>query len=133
MVVLVKFYCIYCHHLCFQSLPKGGLCLMLPGLTWCFFWGGGVFFCWFCVVIRFFHPCNNGQWPPSSRDLCPKFYRLHCFPILILEKEPVFSFWMLSAKQGNSWYHFYNVFGMTQSLTGDWTLDLPHWMPALYY
>jgi len=28
---------------------------------------------------------------------------------------------MLSAKQGNYWYHFYNVFGMTQSLTGDWT------------
>jgi len=27
----------------------------------------------------------------------------------------------LSAKQGNYWYHFYNVFGMTRSLTGDWT------------
>jgi len=32
----------------------------------------------------------------------------------------------LSAKQGNYWYHFYNVFGMMRSLTGDWTLDLPH-------
>ena len=40
---------------------------------------------------------------------------------------------MLSAEQGNSWYHFYNVFGMTQSLTGDWTLDLQHWTPALYH
>jgi len=28
---------------------------------------------------------------------------------------------MLSAKQGNYWYHFYNVFGMTRSLTGYWT------------
>jgi len=28
---------------------------------------------------------------------------------------------MFSAKQGNYWYHFYNVFGMTWSLTGDWT------------
>ena len=37
-------------------------------------------------------------------------------PILILEKEPVL---VLSAKQGNYWYHFYNVFGMTRSLTGD--------------
>ena len=27
------------------------------------------------------------------------------FPILILEKEPVFPFSMLSAKQGNYWYH----------------------------
>ena len=26
---------------------------------------------------------------------------------------------MLSAKQGNCWYHFYNVFGMTRSLTGE--------------
>jgi len=25
---------------------------------------------------------------------------------------------MLSAKQGNYWYHFYNVFGMTRSLIG---------------
>ena len=47
--------------------------------------------------------------------------------ILILEKEPVFPFSMLSAKQGNYWYHFYNVFGMTRSLTGDWTRDLPHY------
>ena len=55
------------------------------------------------------------------------------FPILILQKEPVFPFLMLSAKQGNYWYHFYNVFGMTPSLTGDWTQDLPHSMPALYH
>jgi len=27
------------------------------------------------------------------------------FPILILEKEPVFLFLMSSAKQGNYWYH----------------------------
>jgi len=26
---------------------------------------------------------------------------------------------MFSAKQGHYWYHFYNVFGMTRSLTGD--------------
>ena len=31
---------------------------------------------------------------------------------------------MLSAKQRNYWYHFYYVFGMTRSLTGDWTLPL---------
>ena len=41
------------------------------------------------------------------------------FPILILEKEQVFPFFILSAKRGNYWYHFYNVFGMTLSLTGD--------------
>ena len=40
---------------------------------------------------------------------------------------------MLSAKQGNYWYHFYNVFGMTRSLAGDWTRDIPHSKPALYH
>ena len=36
-------------------------------------------------------------------------------------------------KQGHYWYHLYNVFGMTRSLTGDWTRDLPHSKPALYH
>ena len=40
---------------------------------------------------------------------------------------------MLSAQQGNYWYHFDNVFGMTRSLPGDWTRDLPHSKPALYH
>ena len=40
---------------------------------------------------------------------------------------------MFSAKQGNYLVPFYNVFGMTRSLTGDWTRDLPHSMPALYH
>ena len=39
-------------------------------------------------------------------------------------------FWMFSAKQG---CHLYNVFGMTRSLTGDWTRDLPHSKPALCF
>ena len=33
--------------------------------------------------------------------------------------EPVFPFSMLSSKQGNYWYHVYNVFGMTRPLTWD--------------
>ena len=32
---------------------------------------------------------------------------------------------MFSAKQGHHWYHFYNVFGMTRSLTGDGTRGPP--------
>ena len=55
------------------------------------------------------------------------------YPTLFLEKEPVFPFLMSSAKQGNYWYHLYNVFGMTRSLTGDWTRDLQHSKPALYH
>ena len=55
----------------------------------------------------------------------PDFINYILFPILILQKEPVFPFLMLSAKQGNYWYHFNNVFGMTRSLTGDWTRGPP--------
>mgnify|MGYP000163888099 CR=1 FL=1 len=52
-------------------------------------------------------------------DFYTRSYPLHYFLILILKNEPVFPFSMLSAKQGNYWYHFYNVLGMTRSLTGD--------------
>ena len=85
------------------------------------------------LVIRFFHPRHKGQWPPTLKDFYPRSYPLHFNPILILEKESVFPFLMLSAKQGKYWYHFYNVFGMTRSLTGDWTWDLPHSKPAIYH
>ena len=44
-------------------------------------------FCRFCVVICFFHPRHNGPWPPTSKDFLSQI-----FPILILEKEPVFPF-----------------------------------------
>ena len=33
--------------------------------------------CRFCVVIRFFHPRHNGQWPPTSKDFYPRLYPLH--------------------------------------------------------
>ena len=54
----------------------------------------------------------------------PDFIHYIYFPILILGKEPVFAFLMFSAKQGNYWYHFYNLFGMTWSLSGDCNLEL---------
>ena len=66
--------------------------------------------CRFCVVIRFFHPCHNGQWPPTSKDFYSRLFPLHCLTILILEKEPVFPFLMLSAKQGDHWYHLFTSF-----------------------
>ena len=62
------------------------------------------------------------QWPMTSdfeRIFYTRSYPLHYFLILFLEKEPVFPFSMLSAKQVNYLYHFHNVFGMTRSLTGD--------------
>ena len=67
------------------------------------------------------------QWPMDSvfeRISIPDLIHYIYSCILILLKEPVFPFSMLSVKQGHYWYHFYNVFGMTRSLTGDWTRDL---------
>ena len=59
---------------------------------------------------------------PMSSDFegfsIPDFIHYIYFPILILDDEPVFPFLMFSAKQGNYWYHFYNVFGMTDPCLG---------------
>ena len=84
----------------------------------------GIFFrstCRFCVVISYFHPRHKGQWPPTSKDFLSQIVSItFIFPILIIEKKPVFPCWMFSAKPGTFWYHYYNVFGMTRSLTGVW-------------
>ena len=66
------------------------------------------YFCRFRVVIRFFHPRHNAQWPPTSKDFYTRSYPLHNL-ILILEKEPVFLFSMLSAKQGNYLVPFFKI------------------------
>ena len=47
------------------------------------------FFFQLCVVIRFFHPRHNGQWPRTSKDFYTRSYPLHYLLVLILEKEPV--------------------------------------------
>ena len=60
------------------------------------------FFCQFCMVIRFFHPSHNGQWPQTSKDFYTRSYPLHYFLILILEKEPVFLFLMLVLNKGTT-------------------------------
>ena len=73
-------------------------------------------FCQFCVVIRFFHPATTTNDLRLRRISIPLIHYIY-FLILILEKEPVFPFSMLNAKQVNYRYHFYNVFDITR--TGD--------------
>ena len=59
-------------------------------------------FCRFCVVIWFFQPRHNGQLTSNVAGFSiPDFIHYIYFPILILEKEPVFPFLMFSAKQAN--------------------------------
>ena len=135
---LVPVRALLCSYKCFNSKGHDYYGVAFPWITrqrerekYFFFLAFDV--CRICMVIRFFHPRHKGQWPPTSKDVYTRSYPWHYFLILILEKEPVFPFSMLGAKQGNYWYHFYNVFGMTRSLTGDWTWDLPHSKPALYH
>ena len=90
-----------------------------------------LFFPFHLLFFSFFIPAKTAN--DSDFEVFPDFILYFFCPILFLEKEPVFPFSMLSAKQGNNWCHFYNVFGMTRSLTRDWTRDLPHWMSALGY
>ena len=87
----------------------------------------------FFNIQLFFSSPQQRPMTSDRPDFFPRCYPLHNFLIWILEKEPVFPFSMLSAKQGNYWYRFYNAFGMTRSLTWDWTQDLPHSKPALYH
>ena len=90
-------------------------------------------FCRFCVVIRFFTPATTANDLRPRRIFYPRFYPLHLFSCLnfFFRKSQYFPFWMFSAKQWHYWYHFYNVFVMTRSLTLDWTRDLPHSKPAI--
>ena len=48
----------------------------------------------FCVVIWFFHPHHNSQWPPTLKDFYTRSYPLHYFLILILEKESLLILYM---------------------------------------
>ena len=76
----------------------------------------------FLSVLRGHSVFSSPPQPPMTSDFegfsIPDFIHYIYFPILILEKEPVFPFLMFSAKQVNYCHHFYNVFGMTRSLTG---------------
>ena len=73
----------------------------------------------------FFIPATTANDPPpTSKDFYTRSYPLHYFLILILEKEPVFPFLMFSAKQGNYWYHFYNVRYQCMSYLWMWMFHL---------
>ena len=50
-------------------------------------------FCRFCVVIWFFHPCHNCQWPRLRRIFYPRCYPLHLFSYLnSWERASIFPF-----------------------------------------
>ena len=59
-------------------------------------------------VLRLHSVFSSPPQPPMTSDFegfsIPDFIHYIYFPVLILEKEPVFSFFMFSALQGNYWY-----------------------------
>ena len=100
-----------------------------------------IFFLFFSVrllsVLRGHSIFSSPPQRPMTSDFegfsIPDFIHYIIFLSYFLRKSQYFPFSMLSAKQGNYWYHFYNIFGMTRSLTGDWTRDPPHSKPALHH
>ena len=62
-------------------------------LLFCLFCFLAFDFCRFCVVIRFFHPRHNGQWPPTSKDFLSQIVPLHLFSYLnSWERASIFPF-----------------------------------------
>ena len=86
----------------------------------------------FVPVLRGHSVFSSPPQRPMTSDFEGFLYQILSI-IMFSYQKPVFPFSMLSAKQGNYWYHFYYVFGMMWSLTGDWTSDLSHSMSALYW
>ena len=76
------------------------ICLLAFDFFWIFL---AFVFCRFCKIT--FHPRNNGQWPPTSKDFYPRWYPLHFVLSLFFRKSQYFPFLMFSDKRGN-WYHF---------------------------
>ena len=113
------------------GLHTGSICFFIQNFLNPFFFF--FFFCiWLLSVLRghsFFS--SPPQRPMTSWLLNPRFDIL-LFYLSSWERANI-SQSMLGAKQGNYWYYFYNVFGMTRSLTGDWTWNFPHSKPALYH
>ena len=74
-------------------------------------------------VLRGHSVFSSPQQRPMISDFegfsIPDFIHYIYFPIFILEKEPVFSFLNVQCSTRALLVSFYNVFGMTRSLTGD--------------
>ena len=95
-----------------HALMSVGSFFVFVFLTFDFFVGSA----WSFV---FFIPATTANDLRLGRISIPDLIQYTIFLSLFLRQSQYFPFSMLSAKQRNYWYHFYNVFGMTRSLTGD--------------
>ena len=60
-------------------------------------------FCRFCVVIRFFHPHHNGQWPPTSKDYLSQILSISfIFLYKFLRKSQYFPFYCSVLNKGTA-------------------------------
>ena len=75
----------------------------------------------------FFIPATTTNDLRLRRIFYPRFYPSHLFSYLnSWERASIFHFECSVLHKGTTGTICYNVFGMTRSLTGDWTLDLLH-------
>ena len=88
--------------------------------------------CQFCMVIRFFIPPTTANDLRLRRISIPDVIHYLCISYLRSWETANISYLMLSAKQGNYWYH-YIVISMILSLTRKWTRDLLHSKPVLHH
>ena len=71
-------------------------------------------FCRFCVIIRFFHPHHNDQWPTTSKDFLSQILSITIFSYFNSWERASFSpfqCWVLNKVTTGT---IDNVFGMTQ-------------------
>ena len=81
----------------------------------------------------FFIPATTANDLRLRRSLYPRFYPSHLFSFLNpWERASIFPFECSVLNKGTTGTIFFNVFGMTRSLTWGWIRDLPHSKPVLY-
>ena len=85
-------------------------------------------FCRFCVVNSFFFIPRQRPMTSDFEGFLSQIWSITFLSYLYSWESARISLSMLSAKLLKC--HFYNVFGMTWSLTGDWTQDLSHSIPS---
>ena len=105
-------------------------------------WGCFLFVCFFSIrllsVLRghsfLFIPATTANDLRLRRIFYPRFYPLHLFTYLnSWERASIFPFECSVLNKGTTGTNFYNVFGMTRSLTGHWVNSsvLGHWLELL--
>ena len=113
-----------------------GVCVEFKGMNEFLFFFFFFFSVWPLPVPRGHSNCSSPPQRPMTSDSqgfsIPDFIH-YTYYLNSWERASIFPFGCSVLNKGTTGTIFFNVFGMTRSLTGDWTRDLPHLKPALYH